>query len=101
MVIAGICMIIQGILADNSIIIAWITLFTIINTFQIIRILRERRDIKLAPETDYFYQRIFYDLTKKEFQILWNQGERKKIEKGGLLCRENVNLEAILIILEL
>jgi hypothetical protein len=99
MVIAGICMIIQGILAENNIIIAWIALFTVINTVQIIRILRERRDIELDPEIAGFYQKVFFDMTKKEFQILWNKGERKQIGSKALLCKENEDLEAVILIL--
>ncbi|MBN2460031.1 MAG: cyclic nucleotide-binding domain-containing protein [Candidatus Cloacimonetes bacterium] len=98
MILAGICMILQAIMAANKFIISWISLFVVINTIQIIRILHENREIKLEPELLRIYQLVFTDMTKKEFRLLWNMGKTSEVKKDELFCADGLVLNKLILI---
>lgn len=99
MIIAGFCMISQAILGQNLIIIGWVSLFTMINIIQVIIILHENRDIKLNPDLNSIYEMIFKNLTKREFQLLWEKSEREFIDAEKYLCRDGDELDRIILII--
>lgn len=88
MILAGISMITHGVLTENNIVIFWISLFTIINTIQVIRIIYENRGIKLMKEQEELYKLVFGDMTRKEFQRLWVLGELITIEEKTKLISD-------------
>jgi len=99
MIIAGLCMIVQGFLSENKIVIFWLSLFTIINTFQVIRILYENRGIRLIKNIEELYKKIFYDMSKREFQRLWLKGEIVTVDEKTTLCHDGNTTDKILFII--
>jgi len=99
MIIAGICMILQGFMTDNSTVIFWLSLFTVINLIQVIRILYENRGIKLIKDIENLYKKIFSDMTRKEFQHLWVQGEIVTVDKQELICKDGSRPEQIFLLI--
>ncbi|MCK4694680.1 MAG: hypothetical protein KAT74_02905, partial [Candidatus Cloacimonetes bacterium] len=100
MIVAGICMIFHGFLSDNKVIIAWLSLFTIINVAQVIRILIENKDIKLGEDIINIYKNTFSDMTQKEFRRLWNQGEIKSASNGEILCQDSQKMDNMIFLIK-
>ncbi len=99
MILAGISMIIHGVLAENNIVIFWISLFTVINIFRVIRIIYENRGIKLMKEQEELYKMIFSDMTRKEFQRLWVLGELKTISENTALIKDGEKPNSVIFII--
>ena len=100
MIVAGICMILHGFLSDNKVVIAWLSLFTIINVAQVIRILIENKDIKLGEDIINIYKNIFSCMTQKEFRRLWNQGEIKSASNGEILCQDSQKMDNMIFLIK-
>jgi Popeye-like protein len=99
MILAGISMIIHGVLVDNNIVIFWISLFTFINTVQVIRIIYENRGIKLIKDLEELYNLIFRDMSRKEFQRLWIQGELITVAENEFIVKDGENPEKVFLII--
>jgi len=56
---------------------AWNALFVLINLLWVVRILRERRAVRLPPELAQIHQAHFAVLDPAEFLRLWQLGERQ------------------------
>jgi hypothetical protein len=63
---------------------AWNALFASVNATWAVTILRERREVTLAPDLEATYAGHFTALTPPEFLRLWNQGRRELISSQGL-----------------
>lgn len=62
----------------------WNSLFVLINTVWVIRILQERRAVQLPPELDVVYHRHFAAFSAKEFLRFWNEGQAREA-RGRLI----------------
>jgi len=100
MIFAGIAMIIQGFISQNSYIIMWMSLFTVINSLQVARILYENRKIKLPPDLMELYEQSFQDMSRKEFLMFWNMGTEKKAKAGSMICQDGVDQQEIILIIK-
>ena len=56
-------------------VVFWNTIFTFVNVYHILRIINDRKPIKVPDEIKDIYKNIFFNLTAKEFMYYWNLGE--------------------------
>jgi len=59
---------------NNNIVAFWNILFVIINSIQVVRVIRERRPIDLPQDLYDLYDQIFSELTRREFLFFWEMG---------------------------
>lgn len=62
----------------------WNTLFAVVNTFWVVRILRERRAVVLPADLRVLYERHFAALSPPEFLRWWRQGDREVLRDESL-----------------
>lgn len=87
-----------SLIVDNYTVAFWNMLFFIINTIQVVRLIRERRPIELPTELNDLYQSIFSSMSKREFLLFWHMGSIKVI-CNELMIRKGDHLEEISLIL--
>lgn len=63
--------------AENTSAAFWTAIFILVNTFNIIKILLERRPKLIPEEIRDLYDGIFKSLTSNEFLYFWNMGTIK------------------------
>jgi len=97
-IFAGLCMIIRGLIIKNYIVVFWMSVFVVINIIQVIQILLEKRPVKLSPEIKDLYDRLFNDMTTREFMLFWKMGEQKDLKAGSYLCHDNVPINEIILV---
>ena len=56
-------------------VVIWNTIFTIVNMYHIVRIINERKPVEIPDAIKDIYEKIFFNLTTKEFMDYWNLGE--------------------------
>ena len=56
-------------------VVVWNTIFTIVNMYHIVRIINERKPVQIPDAIKDIYEKIFFNLTTKEFMDYWNLGE--------------------------
>lgn len=56
-------------------IVFWNSIFTIVNAIHIVRIINDRKPVKIPKEIEDLYKKIFKNLTTKEFIYFWNLGQ--------------------------
>ena len=56
-------------------IVFWNSIFTIVNAIHIMRIINDRKPVKIPKEIEDLYKKIFNNLTTKEFIYFWNLGQ--------------------------
>lgn len=74
-----VCMIAYSVLINEPVIMAWNSIFLSINAFQVIRIILERRDVRLTEELEYIYKNVFPLMSKREFLKVWNTGHVREV----------------------
>lgn len=67
---------------------AWNALFVVINLAWVIRILRERRAVRLPEELARIHAGHFAALQPPEFLRLWHMAERRPLAAGAVLTRQ-------------
>lgn len=77
----------------------WNALFVAINTYWVVRLLRERAAVKLPDELKPVYEQHFAALAPAEFLRLWQDGERHSVTDAQLV-REGTRPEALYFLLE-
>ena len=77
-------------------VVFWNTIFTFVNIYHIVRIINERKPVKIPKEIKDLYDKIFNNMTTKEFLYFWNLGSNYNksdcviIKEGE--CQENLFL---------
>jgi len=77
-------------------IVFWNSIFTFVNVFHILRIINERKPVKIPAEIKDLYEKVFNNFTTKEFLYFWNLGYNYNknncviIKEGE--CQENLFL---------
>ena len=56
-------------------VVFWNAIFTIVNIYHIIRIINDRKPVLVPNEIKDIYDKIFFNLTTKEFMYYWNLGD--------------------------
>lgn len=97
-IVAGLCMITRGIIIENYIVVFWMSMFVVINILQVIRILLEKRPVKLSQDIKDLYENLFDEMTTREFMLFWKMGEKKTLEPDKYLCHDDVPIEEIVLV---
>ena len=71
--------------ADNTSAAFWTAIFVIVNTYNIIKILLDRRPKMIPDEIRDLYYSIFKNLTSNEFLYFWNMGIIKSVKDKYLI----------------
>lgn len=87
-----------GYFSGNLYVSFWNVLFFGINSFQIARLLRERRNIELPAELTDLYQRVFTSMSSREFLMFWNMGRTERRE-GDQMIREGEHQRELVLVL--
>ncbi|HWY24271.1 MAG TPA: cyclic nucleotide-binding domain-containing protein [Nevskia sp.] len=69
---------------------AWNALFVCINILWVVKILRERRAVRLPPELAAIHARHFAVLDPAEFLRLWSWGQRQRLPDGAALTHRGL-----------
>ena len=56
-------------------VVFWNAIFTFVNMYHIVKIINDRKPVKVPNEIKDIYKKIFFNLTTKEFMYYWNLGE--------------------------
>jgi hypothetical protein len=80
-------------------IVFWNSIFTFVNIIQIMRIVNDRKPVKIPNEIKDLYKKIFKTFTTKEFIYFWNLGE---ILNDGDTCiiKDGERQENLFLLLE-
>ncbi len=87
-----------GYFSGNLYVSFWNVLFFGINSFQIARLLRERRNIELPAEFTDLYQQVFTSMSRREFLMFWNMG-RTETREGDQMIREGEHQRELVLVL--
>jgi hypothetical protein len=68
--------------AENNVASFWTMVFVFVNTYNIVKILLERRPRIIPDEIRDLYEGIFKNLTTSEFLYFWNMGTIKSVTDG-------------------
>jgi len=79
-------------------VVAWNSIFTVINCYHIYRIIDERKPIKVPDEIKDIYKNIFNNFTTKEFVNFWNLGEYR-VANDSQIVEEGKKLDHLILIL--
>jgi len=82
-----VCLIIYGYYTQSTPMMLWNLSFLLINLFQIIILILERRPVVLDEELEEIYLSVFRVLTRREFYNLWKFGESHDLQEEAV-CRE-------------
>ena len=95
---AQLCLLSYGIFADNYAVIFWNALFVVINTIQVIYLIRQRRPIDLPTDLLDLYENYFKDMRRREFLYFWNMGAINKVNDTLLIKHGEHQKEVSLIL---
>jgi len=77
----------------------WMIIFVVINLFQIVRIINERRKRYIEPKIFDLYETVFKSLTSYEFIRFWKMGVVKQVEKEFKIIKKDSKLNSIILLL--
>jgi len=78
--------------------IGWTVVYIGINLFQIVRLLHERRPVRLGPEEQRLYGQVFRTLTPREYKRLLAAGRWEGAPAGSVLVGEGAAPERVLVL---
>jgi CRP-like cAMP-binding protein len=78
--------------------IGWTVVFAGINLVQILRLLHERRPVRLDPDEQRLYTQTFRTLTPREYKRLLGVGRWEEAAAGQVLIPEGVAAERVLVL---
>jgi hypothetical protein len=88
-----------GLFIDRLPMVYWNGLFVVINTLWVIKIIRERRPVRIPPELDDLYQSLFSVMTPREFLEFWGRGAARDLA-GQPVIREGESQRELFLILD-
>jgi CRP-like cAMP-binding protein len=99
LIIAGTSLISYGISTKNFIVVSWNCLFLSINIIQVIKLILERKPVKIDENIMHIYTAVFSDIRKKDFLYLWKSGKINEKE-NILLCEHGKKQDSLLLIID-
>ena len=87
-----------GVFTDNYAVIFWNGLFVIINTIQVIYLIKQRQPIELPTDLLDLYENYFKEMRRREFLYFWNMGTVNKVN-DKLLIKQGEHQKEISLIL--
>ncbi|KTD32764.1 cyclic nucleotide-binding protein [Legionella nautarum] len=91
--------VLSGFLYHINIIIIMNSLYFLVNGVQVIRLLLEHSTIILPKDLKPIYNKIFYNMTPREFLSFIKLGNNKSAENNEFLCHEGESTDHLLLIL--
>ena len=95
---AQLCLLSYGVFSENYAVIFWNALFVVINTLQVVYLIRQRRPIDLPTDLLDLYENYFKDMRRREFLYFWNMGTINKVNDKLLIKQEEHQKEISLIL---
>ena len=92
-------MITYGVLTNNTSIVTWNLLFMVINLVRILRLLLEQKNIDIPLRGKGVYNKLFYEMSKREFVFFWNIGNIVTYDDSSFLLQQNMPQDNLTIIL--
>tara|TARA_S200000501_G_scaffold23027_1_gene19999 strand:+ start:180 stop:827 length:648 start_codon:yes stop_codon:yes gene_type:complete len=77
----------------------WMIVFVVINLYQIVRIINERRKRYIEPKIFDIYESVFKSLSTFEFLTFWKMGLIKNVENGVTIIEKDEKLNSILLLI--
>ena len=99
-IFAEILMISYGFISDNLSIAIWNILFMFINIFRTGKLLLDKRNIEIPEDIQIIYNKIFYEMSKKDFIFFWNIGKQIKYQDNIFLSKEKNKQHELIILLK-
>lgn len=99
LIIAGSSLISYGIVIQNFIIVSWNCLFLSINVIQVVKLILERKPVKIDENIMHIYTAVFSDIRKKDFLYLWKSGKINEKE-NILLCEHGKRQDTLMLIID-
>lgn len=90
--------VIYSLIVGNNAVAFYNSLFFSINTFQVIRLIKERKAIHLSNDLEELYASIFSSMTRREFLLFWNMGSTRE-SKDSLIIRRGERCNRLYLIL--
>ncbi|MEJ2544435.1 MAG: cyclic nucleotide-binding domain-containing protein, partial [Calditrichaceae bacterium] len=87
-----------GIISDNTPVAFWNALFFVINIYQVVRLIQQRRPIDLPKDLLDLYEKVFSSMRRREFLYFWQMGNIYKAKHKKLISRGE-HQENLLLIL--
>jgi CRP-like cAMP-binding protein len=78
--------------------VGWTVLFMLINLYHVVRILLERRPVRLTPDEQQLYDLAFTRLTPREFLKLVRFGEWQTAQAHEHLCEKDQRIERVVVL---
>ena len=79
-------------------VVFWNFIFTCVNLYHILRIIQERKPVKIPEEIKDIYTKLFNKMTSREFLYFWNLGEFY-IDKNKTVIKEGHKVENLYLVL--
>lgn len=80
-------------------VVFWNFIFTCVNLYHILRIIQERKPVKIPEEIKDIYTKLFNKMTSREFVYFWNLGELY-IDQNKTIIKEGHKVENLYLVLE-
>ncbi|MDF7798873.1 cyclic nucleotide-binding domain-containing protein [Pontiellaceae bacterium B1224] len=98
LLISQLCLLGNAFVTSNVNTAFWYILFLLINTVNIILLLKERRPVDLPPELVDLHENVFSVMTNKEFLYFWNTGQAGEAE-NEILVRQGKPMDTLSLVL--
>lgn len=98
LVYAQISLVVYAILSQNPAVAFWNIFFISINVVQIIRILRERRPLKIPNDIKDLYENQFRAMTPREFLYFWKLGHQHDANNEVIIKEDSIQKDISLIL---
>ncbi len=87
-----------GLSADNPAMAFWNFAFLSINGARVAGLLIERRAIRLPRDQELIYRQLFASMTRREFLLLWEMGEIRRVDGRQLIRAGEKQHELVLLL---
>jgi len=88
-----------GMLVSNMSIVIWNTIFILINVYQSVILIKQRRPVIIPDEIIDIYERVFSEMTKREFIYFWQIGKKVVFDRE-IIIKEGERQDNLFLILE-
>jgi hypothetical protein len=79
-----------GVISTNYSVAVWNGLFIVINIYQAVVLLRQRKPVTLPPEIRDIYESVFAEMTRREFLYFWQIGKIFTVKRGRIIERARI-----------
>jgi CRP-like cAMP-binding protein len=80
--------------------IIWCSIFIVLNSYQLIDLIRERRTLQLTPEEMDLHRNVFSVLPKMDFKKLVNAGKRTLVPAEAVIIEEKQHIDCLFLLVK-